>query len=315
MNKTNQTGFELPDAKIIILKEILYNSTGQAFLKVYNSKSLTIKLFWIACLVIASGSCSYFVIQTLFDFFSYKVNTVITNHYESSSPFPKITICNKNPNTTKYAYELKKNSSVVFNSLDKNLTVVETSQLSHSFDDIFSDCLFNNQNCTANDFVLRYDRNLGNCFTFNSGFNSSGSNVPIKETSQDGPKYGLKIGIYVNFYEELKRKYSGVIVKIDNTSLQSTSFGHELAPGFKYNLIVERYFEKYLPKPFSSNCDIDTESEHSYSYSDLYELIYHSEYVYSRRLCYDLCLIKIIIEKCNCSLDDTYGFFPNINKK
>ena len=130
-----------------------------------------------------------------------------------------------------------------------------------------------------------------------------------------GSAYGLRLTLYVNFYEGLLDNfyniYLGAIIKIGNSSYSNLNFGVEIPSGFKTNIIVERYFEKTLPYPYS-NCDIDNDSPYTESYSDLYDLIrINTSFIYSQQLCYDICFNKLVVAKCNCISDDKYSLFVN----
>ena len=76
-----------------LIKESLYNSTAQALVKVYNSSSRLTQLFWCVCLAGACGLCSYFVIQSLIDFFTYDVTLSTRTYFETTSLFPKNCSC------------------------------------------------------------------------------------------------------------------------------------------------------------------------------------------------------------------------------
>ena len=131
-----------------------------------------------------------------------------------------------------------------------------------------------------------------------------------------GSPYGLRLTLYVNFYEGLQvngfNLYMGAIIKIGNSSYSNLNFGLEIPSGFKTNIVVERYFEKTLPYPYS-NCDIgdnDYSSSSSSSYSDLYDLIrLNTSFVYSQQLCYEMCFSKLMVAKCNCISSDKYSLF------
>ena len=131
-----------------------------------------------------------------------------------------------------------------------------------------------------------------------------------------GSPYGLRLTLYVNFYEGLQvngfNLYMGAIIKIGNSSYSNLNFGLEIPSGFKTNIVVERYFEKTLPYPYS-NCDIDNDySPTSSSYSDLYDLIrLNTSFVYSQQLCYEICFSKLMVAKCNCISisNDKYSLF------
>ena len=300
------------DILMDLVKEILYNSAAQAILKIFKTKSKIIKIFWVTCLLLACAMCTYFVIESLILFFTYEVSTQTRTYTETSSLFPKITICNKNLFTTKYSYDLANGSSFTdfSNTISFKMNDSERLKLIHPFEAILFSCTFNAEKCTAqDDFIREYDKSLGNCYTFNAG-----SNRTLHESMRAGVYYGLNIDLYVNFYEKLAKdynRYMGAIVKVGNSSYATTSYGIEVAPGFNTNIVVERYFEKTLPKPYS-NCDIDNENVVAGLYSDLYDLVTHSPLEYNQQLCIDLCLQRKLIEKCNCTTSDKYGFFPTV---
>jgi len=98
--------------------------------------------------------------------------------------------------------------NVVYNAaisrmLSKTLTDTERKQLGHSLGDILYDCTFNNQPCSSEDFIWKFDRFYGNCFVFNSGFNQTGQKIDPKQSLLAGSAYGLSLAFYVGFHENL----------------------------------------------------------------------------------------------------------------
>jgi hypothetical protein len=148
-----------------LIKESLYNSTAQALYKAYNTSSCLTKLFWFVCLLGACSLCAYFVVQSLIDFFTYEVSMNTRTYFETTSLFPKITFCNKNPYTTKYAYDLAKQKSLQFgdfiNYVNLKLNDTERIKLTHRIEDIIIECNFNTETCEASDFIREFDKNLG----------------------------------------------------------------------------------------------------------------------------------------------------------
>ena len=121
-------------------------------------------------------------------------------------------------------------------------------------------------------------------------------------------------------------KYLGATIKIGNSSYKNTNNGVDVAPGFKTNIVIERVFEKHLPRPYS-NCDIDNEdtsasptssstSTSSYSSSDLFDLIWHSPVTqYTQQICFEVCGEREIMRTCNCTLTDRYGLLKDGTKQ
>ena len=130
------------------LKEVLCNSTGQALLKIYDSPSCLVKLFWLACLTSACSLCAYFVMESLVLYFTPVSSTHVRTNFETVSLFPKVTICNKNPFTTKYAHEMANGSSPdeFVQKVNTRFNDSQRELLQHSLDDILFDCSFNTVN-------------------------------------------------------------------------------------------------------------------------------------------------------------------------
>ena len=136
------------DKRSRMLQECLSNSAGQALVKMFKSQSsLVVKIFWFACLTCTCSLCAYFIIESLILYFTPVSNTLLHTHYENVSLFPRVTLCNKNFFTTKYAYEMANNMSYdefiyhVNTRLDKDGHQLKL--LQHSLDDILFDCQFN----------------------------------------------------------------------------------------------------------------------------------------------------------------------------
>ena len=74
----------------------------------------------------------------------------------------------------------------------------------HGLKDIIIFCQFSMVKCDLDaDFEHYYDINYGNCFRFNSGFDSNGNKVDLEKSYLSGFYYGLQLTLYVNVYEKL----------------------------------------------------------------------------------------------------------------
>jgi hypothetical protein len=204
----------------ILLKEVLYNSTAQAVLKIFFTRSKLIKFIWIICLALTLSTCAPLLIRNFMSYFSYEVITTSRTIFETPTLFPKVTICNRNLFTTKYAFELLSSSNytdVVYKMYNNYFNESERNKLTHEFGDILLACNFNGQICTHADFVPEFFKD-SNCMSFNTGRNATNQNVPRRQSFRAGSSYGLKLTLYVNFYENLTRfnKYVGASIKIGN---------------------------------------------------------------------------------------------------
>ena len=191
-----------------ITQEVLDDTLSKAIIKILVTPSWFVKVFWMFGLLGASSLCSYFLVGSAINFFTYELSTVVRVHSEIASLFPKVTICNKNAFTSKYAWDLANgtNYNEFLYRVNNELSEVEKQKLSHDFKDLLLECSFNSQPCAYYDFSWEYDRALGNCYSFNSGFNLSGHRVLLKKSIRAGSSYGLKLTLYVNFYGKITNK-------------------------------------------------------------------------------------------------------------
>jgi hypothetical protein len=282
-----------------ILRENIRNEFGIGMTKILYNPHILIKLFWFVALALSLAMSVYFTVKLFLDFYSYDVKTNVRVIFETPTLFPQVNICNQNPITTKNGYEASLN--VTFSNDLGIFSVSEKTQLSHSFNDILLSCNFNNLPCTVADFVWYFDRNWGNCYAFNSGFNSTGNSVDLLSSIRAGGNYGLQMTLYSGYYENLSstNRINGLIVKLANQSFIDLSDGVFVSPGFVTNIGIERYFELLMPKPYS-NCDIPNDWS-SKGYSDLFNYILNSPYQYSQELCLSLCYIQDVIASCKCN--------------
>ena len=177
-------------------------------------------------------------------------------------------------------------------------------------------CFFSDESCGADDFQWEWDAYFGNCFVFNSGFNSSGQKVELRKSQMEGSVFGLQIEFYVNFYEDLMLYNSitdnfGLVIRIDNVS-QKVDYSHDgifVSPGLQTYLALDRQFKTSLPKPYS-NCDDLSDGNFK---SDLYDLISsQSKYNYTQTFCLQQCFQELLYTECKCS-DSNFASLRNMS--
>ena len=289
-----------------ILKEVLYNSFSQAILKIILTPHILLKIFLLVFVLASTSLASILVIGSFMEYFAYKVSTTSRIIYENPTLFPKVTFCNVNWFTTEYAYNLTQ-MGVEWSEI-MSLSIDEKKQLGHSLENILIQCKYNNIPCDSTDFTWSFDPDYGNCYTFNSGFNSNKSKIDLKKSSLVGWNFGLQLTLYLNVYEKLLNDKNnvgglGALIRLGNSSYLTDYLdsGILVTPGLQTNIEMSREFRSILPKPYS-NCEIDSNSPLFQPGWDLYNLVSQSEYVYSQQLCFSQCLQKYFIEKYNCTL-------------
>ena len=91
-----------------LIKEHIGSETSQALVRIFDTKSKGLKVFWVLCLLGCSSLCFYLIAQTFMTYLSYPVYTTSTVVHEIPTQFPKITICNSQFATSQYATMLIK---------------------------------------------------------------------------------------------------------------------------------------------------------------------------------------------------------------
>ena len=309
----------------------------QACLNVYRAEALILKLFSLLFVIVATSIAAFMIIGTFMQYFKFEVSTNTRTIFETPAPFPKITICSNNQFQTEYAiqflksinkevapnvsifetteiqnrtYEekrqlIKKILDISIARMNTDLTNEQRKKLGHNLSDLLVSCRFNNLHCSSADFLWMFDANYGNCYIFNSGFNLTGGRIETLESSISDLYYGLQIEFYAGFHENLTLLNSiysglGLIVRIENgTYLENNFDGVKVASGFQTDINIQRKFESYLTKPYSA-CDLPNGEKKSLD-SDLYDLIYHSDYQYNQHTCLVQCFQKLSIKHCNCT--------------
>jgi hypothetical protein len=248
-----------------LLRGILYNSLAQAIIKLILTPHTVLKIFLIACVLASTGLASYLVIKAIINFLEY-VTTTSRTIFENPTLFPKVTFCNVNWFTTEYAYNLTQEGHE--DSKAYRLSNNEKKKLGHNLEDILIKWSFNNFPCNSSDFTWYFDENYGNCYTFNSGFDSSKKErIKLKKSTLVGLDFGLQLTLYVNVYEKLisdttKIYGLGALIRIGNSSYLSDYSNGGI-------FVIKSY---------------------------LYDLISQSDYAYSQNLCFSyLCLCFPIV--------------------
>ena len=343
-----ETKVEPGESKIeLYLKDNLKNEMFKGFVNMAYNPHIVTKLFWTIVLMATFGLTSYLVVMPIFTYLEFGVHTTARTIFETPAVFPKVTVCNYNLFQTEYAVEFLKETNRevapytdLFNQtqmaylnysekndlikllyktatskvLSPNFTDENRKQLGHSLDDILKTCWFNGEACSPDDFVWTFDTYYGNCYVFNSGFNSSGDRIDLKKSYIAGSVFGLQIAFYLGFHENLTLFNSinskGAYVRIENSSYlsdMSLDDGVYLAPGKWVNVLLNRNFKFVLEKPYS-NCDLANGEDHKETKYELVNLIAKSQYQYTQQACFYLCIQKKILETCNC----TYAYYLSL---
>lgn len=100
--------------------------------------------------------------------------TDITNSNVLSSSFPsKI-----NQKILNYLFS---RILVSHNSKNSKITDEELKSFGLPFEKFFISCLYDLQDCNENEWIWYYDLYYGNCFRFNTGYDTNGNQIPLKK--------------------------------------------------------------------------------------------------------------------------------------
>jgi len=126
-------------------------------------------------------------------------------------------------------------------------------------------------------FFRYYDFHYGNCFKFNSGFNSSGQKIPLKYSNIPGEKNGLFLSFVL---QKSQNRYSsspstGLRIFVHNASfIPSSSEGINLRSATLTNIAIKRTTIRKAPSPYSECINLNSFD------SVLYRSIIQSKGVY-----------------------------------
>ncbi len=175
------------------------------------------------------------IFQLTFQYFAYSVITNVDTLRDLSTPFPTVTFCDYNMFNTKEGYEFVHKSISDFNNvfskselnnksmrsqnqitqskikaiqseikyskslLFQNKTLFNNLELrknlSLTLDKMILGCHFGSKTCNISDFEYFFDINNGNCYRFNSGFNSENQKIPLKNVISNDDLSGLQLGL------------------------------------------------------------------------------------------------------------------------
>ena len=323
--KTNQIKKEIKE-KFIECSSV---STSHGYPNIFRTKYLPIKILWLFCLSIAIGMCLFLLIRGIKAYLEYGVVTSIEMVEERPALFPTISICDLNKFTSKESDDLIKD--VYFKEYGINLTEdnyyqkdisdlfydsvyykaaakatnpsfgdLNRKKLGFKLDKVFNECSFNNQQCDSTDFSYFWDYTYGNCYKFNSGFNSSGNSVPLKYSYKPGYDQGFNLVLLFNEKENLFSHFYnyGVTIFIhNNTHYPIVTDGIEILSGTNVNIGIKKTLTHKYPEPYSDCKDLSsynsyfykflTQSNKSYRQSDCFELLVQRNNI-NNCSCYDL---------------------------
>ena len=297
-----------------------------AYSKIYEEKNIWIKIIWILFFLLFTGVTIWLVAFNINGFLKYEVSSLIEIKTERPTVFPAVTVCNSNPFPSSQAQSLMDDISLeYFNMTFDNMTFNQAfsyapnlTELTKMFVNsplynstqrleleaipiIPSYFYFNNQN-SKNKLGLYFRRyflyDYGDCYQFNMGVGMIDTNTfQFLKQKGEGNDYGLTLqfGPYASSNKYMSSFYDGLIIFVHNQSHPPESTSPIKIEIGKFTSIgIERTFTHNEKYPYTECKDLSSFS------SELYNLVLKSNYSYRQADCFNLCLQRSIINKCNC---------------
>jgi hypothetical protein len=277
-----------------------------------SSNHIALRIFWAMCTAACTAYCIYSCVQIFQNYNSWPTTTKITLAKEIPTQFPKVSFCNLKSldcgtndtldfiNQTEISDEFDARLEMG----NSNLTIAQKKKLGFSIDDMLVSCKFNMQECNSSVFTYFYSETYGNCYTFNSGYNSNGSNQSILTSSSSGSNFGLQLIIYLGDPSvDMYRTYdAGLVVSIDNQSIVPFTKGDKIQLSARANtdLIVDRNFITKQPAPYG-DCLSDTSRSSTFSSQYFDYIVKAKGQNYSQEYCFSLCVQQQTIKYCGCA--------------
>lgn len=199
---------------------------------IVNRKSPFFFSIWLISLILSYSGFCYYMYYNLFEYLKFDKLTKIDVIHEQPTPFPAVTICNREV----YNFSI---DDILFCEFD----------FSH-------ECMDNRKEYFENE----HDPYFSDCLRFNSGknFTKQKNSVGLLNSTYGGKKNGLWLDFKLNHLAD----FSNIYIYIHNQTRPAYSLYNkaiELAPGRVHYLSVDRVFTQRLTEPYNNCLDDVTE--------------------------------------------------------
>jgi len=253
------------------LSELLSESTAYGLPKIFKSKRMFFKIFWLIYFLLGTIFCIYFTRKTIDNYYQYEVVSQRATIFPISMPFPAISIC-----------------SMTF-----------TDFTNKSLGQVMKSCWFAGLKVNNPE---EYFEKKGDCFTFNNGINMKDEivpilNAPVNEGAFFAEFQNKNILVYIS-EPSTAPLFDGIFMKNYNFHIQSSYI----------NVKIARTEENKLGLPYNQ-CYKDA-NEFPMN-KTIIDYIKTKNVAYKQRYCFKLCTeLKYIINAsnpCNCPKNITLG--------
>ena len=140
-------------------------------------------------------------------------------------------------------------SSSLFAMFNPQYTDDDKKAISFTIDEMLIGCTYNQQPCGSSNFSWYFDIEGGNCYKFNSGYDSNGKKTEIKKAQLADVYNGLFLQLYVGKSDNINSlsRTSGMRLMITNqTQRNRFSDGINIPTGSSAEIKLNRMFFEYL---------------------------------------------------------------------
>ena len=200
-----------------IVREFSLNTSTHGIPGIARSQTVTNRVFWTISTIIFAGVMTYFITESILNFFQYPTQVSIGVVDDPIQSFPAVSICNYSP----FRYDLFVDDFLNYTNTPNatysaNLTLAErkvlqiqdfvryklnrnesVTQYFFTLDNLLIKCTFNDLECSKEDFISFSNALYGNCYTFNakSPYIRNGS---LYSLAQNGVWGILKLDLYAH---------------------------------------------------------------------------------------------------------------------
>ena len=285
-----------------------------AVANIVRGRNPVFKMIWLLLLISSCALCCYLIVNSIVQFTSYHVTTTVRYKTEQTIHAPSITLCNINPFTSEYAYDLLQKADAILNDDEpadywlqylqiedyvwrtrgSYLTMEEKLKLT-DFKMMFNDTqyikyytkLFHPKyfgcarwNANATELVSRHG--LIESFWLHTG----GNNASISKLSLNNIR---------GFYVFIQNASDYPLGTLRSPLIESGSFE------FKAIIKGRRFYHQH-PHPYSE-CGVMEDNSLVVGLKDrfVFDEVVKTGYAYSRHTCFEFCTQLLTSQWCECN--------------
>jgi len=202
--------------RLSIIREFALTTSTHGLPSIARSQSKHNFIFWSISCVVFIGIMIFFVTQTIINYFKYPTQISVSIDVERLQTFPAVSFCNYGSSRYDLMMGSFLNATNLFNMTNINnkhvFTFEETLALYQFMEDkvnagesideylftldtMLISCSYNDQLCTADDFISFVSSTYGRCYTFNAK-KKQANGSEVRNTTDNGGAGTLELRLY-----------------------------------------------------------------------------------------------------------------------